>query len=440
MFVIANGVTYRSIRNLHFAPTLDVVINRLAIDEFECDYHGESIPVGTTAVLKDDTDNLWFSGIVTYSEDNHIIVQSTLCYLDRITLPARMYEQVPMDDAISECFVGVPAEYVIDSAATAGKTVTGYAKEMTGRERLQQLLFIAGAYVETSFVEVPTISVIDLDNSTEVPIDVTYYKPKRVYKDYVSDVSVTAFSFREGTPTQDDEYVTANGRTWIVTRLTFTQHNPLMPPSQAPNIVKVDDVMLVSNDNVSVIASILASYYFKRMSVEFDAINNAEYKCGEQLKVHLDGDNYSNMANGFLESCNFSFGTQAKAHMVLGAAEEINAEDWVTLTIEYICASNNEMKGVKVGERSYLLSKGSQYTVTNPYITKSVEGFKYVFRPATIEKSGSIGTTDETIQVNCYTALKQNLSTGVLRIISVDSVERVSKEVDGKTIYTAEIE
>lgn len=423
---------YTALRNLRYNPSADIISNRVSVDEVECDIKtATKVEVGMCAELRDD-DNLWFYGRVTYSEFkeaqiDHVIISSEVTFLDRFMLPAKMYTGQTAKAAIQECFAGTGATVLFDEAAVSGKTVSGFCNEQSNRNRLQHILFACGLYIKSSFVQHPTVTTMDEQNYTLIPAEKTYWKPTPSYKEWVTAVNVFQYSFQQGTPQQGDEYVTDGTTTWIVTHQNVKLTNPAVPSIAATNEVHVEDVMLVNANNSSAILSSLALYYFKRTEIDLDVVNDGEFYVGNKYTVDM-GD--GTMASGYCENLEFAFGTHAKSRMVLGASEDVPCH---TLTITYI---NTDSPNIIIAKETYRLPEGYAYSVSTRFQTLAFQGFQYVFRPLTNAVTGTMGASDVSATVNCKIALKLNMDTRELEIISVDNVDRT--EHSGE--YEAEID
>lgn len=427
---------YEELRNLKYNPSADIISNRVSVDEVECDIKTDTvIQVGYCAELKDDA-QLWFYGRITWAEFveeqiMHVIISSELTFLDRFMLPAKMYSGQTAKAAIQECFLDTGATVIFDEDAVAEKTVTGFCDEQSNRNRLQHILFACGLYIKSSFVQHPTVTAMDSTDYELIPVEKVYWKPSITYKEYVTAVNVFQYSFQQGTPQQGDEYVTDGVTTWIVTHQNVKLSNPSVPAIAATNEVHIEDVMLVNANNVSDIISSLATYYFKRLEVDFDVVNNGEYKVGQKYTVQLSDND---MASGYAETLDFVFGINAKSRVRLGACDVVMNSK---LTITYVSIDD---PNIIIAKQTYVLPQGYNYSIANPYLTLTYQGFEYVFRPTTLAVIGTMGATDVNVTVDCKIALKMNLDTRVLEIISVDEVERVAEEEAGETIYIAEIE
>lgn len=404
---------YTSIRNLSFSPQTDLTGSAMPINELQVDIRTtDSVSIGEYVCLYDDLDNLWARYWIVYAEHIdagtlRIRAQSPLALLDRRTMEPQMLEDEPVTNVLSDIFESMESsEWGMDSSFDE-VTLSGYVPEQTARERLQWVCFVMGAYVRTYFTDRVWIRPID-DTTTLVPISNTFWKPTVNFADWVTAISVKVYAYTEGTPQTTDKWVEVDGTYYIQTEDTVTLTNSSAPAAAPENVVKVEGLYLLNDDNVSDVLNHLAPYYFKRTSMELDAINNAAYMPGDNLTVYADADT---MYSGFVESCAFSFGVQARAKMRLTAVEDVSA---AKLTILYV------WNGVQVGKKEYTFPVGYGYEINNPYIDFSMNRHRYVFRPTTAKTTGTMVAGGVEVTVQCAVAL--DLYKKVLKIVSVDEV------------------
>lgn len=434
MYVKIDLTDYATIRNLVFSPQTDVTGDTVPINEFAVDIvTDDTIASGQYAELYDDMDNLWAKYWITYAERSgpdavRIIARSDIALLDGVTLPAVMYSDAPVGDVLDATMVrqaggGLVAtiDYTLDSAFSSA-TLTGYCPEQSARERLQQICFVIGAYVKSFFYD--EIEILPIDAAAAIiPIEKTFIEPKPTvaYRDHVTAVEITGFTFTEGTPATGDEYVEAGGTTYIVARQTYTLTNTDAPSTAADNIQRFDDVTLINADNVSGILARVAGYLFKRTSVQLDAIDNAEFIPGDAVNVYADP---STMFGGFIASCAFSFGLQARAQLNVTACVDIET---ATLTVLY-------KKGTRqLDHKEYALPVGYAYSIENPYIDISYGGHRYIMRPQTEAVEGTL-TGDTTVTVQYDVAL--DLYKGTLYVVNVDEITVTTEGQDTVGVIT----
>ncbi len=416
MHVKINNTDYATIKSLSFAPQVSLTLDSLPIDEFEVDIiTDDSISIGGYAELYDDLNEMWARYYLVYAErvdreTVHIRAQSRIELLDRFKMRPIMYTNAAASGIIGSIFasMGIGNSYYLDSTLGA-KTITGWCPEQTPRERLQWVLLMIGGYAKSFYTDEGKIELIPVDETSElIPMRRTFWKPSITYRDYVTAVRVKAYSYTQGTPTNTDDWVSDGTNTWIQTSQQFTLYNPNAPANASINYVDIDDVTLVNTSNVSDVMSFLAKYYFTRGSVTMDVINNGVYWPGQKLMAYLDEDN---ICEGYLESCSFTFGVQARARLELTAVEQ---KETAGLTIRYMYGTT------QLGREQYAFPVGYEYSIQNPYITWEMNNRRYVFRPTTLTCSGTMTSTAQTVDVTYAIALEY-YEEG-LRVVSVDDV------------------
>ena len=420
--------TYTEITNLSFAPSADLVGASVPINEFEVDIHTtDNIDIGAYAELYDDNDNLWASYWVIYAEhiDQHTLrmrAQSNIALLDRVTLPAVYYNGESITTVLDNTIVKnsgavgvlVPMAYTLDSSFSS-VTITGFCPEQTARERLLWVCFVIGAYVKSFFNT--QIEIIPIDTTqTMIPIGDTYWKPTITFNDWVTAIKCKAYSFTAGTPQTTDTYVKdANGTYYIVTETDLTLTNPDAPSAAPENIMTIEGVYLVNSTNVSGILTHLSQWYFTRMEVALDVIDNAAYIPGDKVVVYTDA---RTMKSGFINSATFTFGLQSKAAIHLTASADVETGNLIII-YKY---STTELE-----RATYFFPVGYAYTITNPYIDQMRNNHRYIYRPLNENATGTIAAGDNTNTQNCDIAL--DLYEGVLHVISVDEVIETTDEI-----------
>lgn len=480
MKVVIGNTEYESIANLSFSPETDVAGTKIPVNEFWVDVHTEdTISNGSTVFLKDDLDNIWAKYWIVYAEHIadgivRICGQSKIALLDRRTLKAVMYNQMPLLSVLKTIFAGLPSGSYTIAEMYSDTVITGFCPKQTARERLLWVCFVIGAYVKTYFSEkieilpvagnVEVISdevieevvdetVVSVDPSGEVvetvvelpvedevsstiPLEKTFWKPVVSYDDYVTKVIVTAYAFEEWTPPQqsesgtsgttgttsgtsgtttqqqnpNDEYVVAGNKKYVVTSRVVSLSNPNVPVTAPPNEVEIEGLYLINDNNASDILSHLEKYYFNRLQVDLGAINNAEYAPGDKLIVYTDEDS---LASGYVVSCHFSFGLQARSEIKLVAASDIEAGKLIIIYKDGTLVLN---------KKTYSFPVGFQYSIENPYIDIEMNKHSYVYRPNNKNATGTIASGENTNTQQCSIALDLDQETNTLHIVSVDNV------------------
>lgn len=411
--------TYTDVTNLSYAPSADLAGASIPINEFQIDIHtDDTIAIGTYAELYDDLDNLWAQYWIVYAEHIDLTTlrvraQSEIGILDKITLSAEYYEDASvtsvLNDTILWSTIGsvVPMSYSLDSSFS-NETITGFFPQQTARERLMWIAFTIGGYVKTFFNQ--TIEILPVDNTvTAIPMGDTYWKPSITYNAWVTAIRGYAYTFTLGTPSTTDTYVTDwIGNTYIVTETVITIQNQNVPEAAPENVVEIKGLYTLNPDNISGVLTRLTQWYFDRTEVDFDAINNGTYMPGDRVSVHTDDEK---IVTGYITTATFTFGLQAKAKMHLTGVADIPAGK---LKVVY------KYNGTTIGKKVYSLPVGYTYTITNPYIDKTMNGHRYIFRPLAESITGTMTAGTTTVTQNYAIAL--DLYENELHIISVDGI------------------
>ena len=408
------GVTeYTKFSSLSFDPQTDITGSKLVINQFSANIiTQDNLTSGVPAKLYDDADNLWadywcVEAKRINTETVQIIAQSRMIFLDRVTMPAKYYSSVAASTAIAEIFTGIDSQYELDSSV-ASVTITGFCPEQTARERLQWVVFVIGAYVQTYFTDKIVIKLID-ETETAIPQNRTYWKPAIKYGNYVTGVRVTAYSYTQGTPQTTDKWVTDGTYYYIQTTQDYTLSNPNVPVDTPENIVTVKNVSLINPNNVAGILSQLAKYYFKRVEVDLEAINNGEYLPGDKLLGYVDDQM---MIEGYANSATFTFGLQSKSKLHIMQTDQVEGD---SLVILYKYGNS------QIGRVEYYFPIGYNYTIENPYLDITTGGKRRVYRPLAPSTSGTIvdGGVEDTEQYEIALEYKDN----ILSVYSVTQVD-----------------
>ena len=415
MKIVIGESTYTKIKNISFVPETDITGLQLPINQLSVDIitRESIVSPGKMVKLYDDNDNLWCNYWITFAERMdvetfRVEASSRLIRLDRKKLGAHMYSGDSAAGVISSIFSGSGAgAYTLDSSFS-NKTITGFCPEQTARERLQWVCFCIGAYVKDFFSDKIQILPIP-QQSKSIPAEKTYWKPSTTYGDYVTGVKAIAYTYTQGTPQTTDKWVQVGNTTYIQTEQEFTLSNPDVPVTAEENIVTVDGLTLITPSNVDDILSHLSTYYFKRIEVDSDIINNAEYYPGDRVATYTG---LETLIDGYIKSADFSFGAQSKSKLKIMQMDTI---DGAKLIVKYM------YDGKQIGKRTYYFPVGYQYEIENPYkdITKNKR--RRVYRPLNDSISGTMPNETTTVTQQYHIALEFHKK--VLKVLSVDSVE-----------------
>ena len=382
------------------------------MNEFRAEIVTEDvIPAGVEAILMDDMDQLWADYTITKAEridrqSFRIVAQSDLTLMDRWTLPAEMFQNVEVSRFIQWLF-RIPKSgylYNVDIEVDAyfnGVTVTGFCPEQTARERLQWLCVTVGAVVRQCFASaLQFIPAPDVDatayyaKGTLIPISETFMKPSVTIRELMRSVAVTGYeNFTNVDPTPQSEAgmepgtepvqviewessVDEQGVTWWYNPVDLTFENeesPELPGRQ----VSIDGVTLIGEASRQVI-SWLSTAYFRQGEIRMDVINNAQYCPGQKVRVYAEEDT---IYTGYIRSCDFRFGLQARATLVISSDLEQVPSGKLTISYRY--------GDLPLGRSEMVLPDGEPYDVENPTISWT-EGGRYVeYTPTTPRATGT---------------------------------------------------
>lgn len=420
MYIRIDGVNYTKIKTLSFNPSTDVTSSEIVINDFSAHIvTDDTINSGGVAALYDDRGQLWASYWITFAEriDKNtvsVVAESYLVLLTRRKMPAEMYTNKSVSSALSDIFYGLGNIYDLDSSFNS-MTLNGFCPEQTPRERLQWVLLVIGAYIKTCFNDKIQILPIDVAGAV-LPMNAVYWKPSVTYKDYVTAVKIKTFTYVNRNPQTTDTWVTDGTNYYVQTEQDFTLNNTDVPANTPENVIEINDVMLINTDNISGILSYLAMLYFKRIKVTAEIVNNRDYAAGDRVIVPIDDEN---MVDGFIESCSFTFGLQAKSQIT------VLQMGWVTgttLTIIY------QYDTKEIGRKSYVFPKNYAYEIQNPYVDKTVANQRTIYIPQNENATGTMGTGPTFNTQNYNIAL--NYKSKKLKINSVDEVEQSGDTVE----------
>lgn len=360
MKIVINGVTYTQIKNLNFSPETDITSSEAVINGFSADIiTSTDIGVGVNAYLYDDQNNLWakywlVEAVRKEKNTLSIIAQSILKILDRKKLDAVMYNSAQASVIIASIFSGLTNEYTLDSSFSNAR-ISGYMPKQTARQRLQWICFCMGAYLKTFFAD--KIQILPVSgNAVNVPMEKTFWKPSVTYGDYVTAIKATAYSYALGTPENTDKWVKIGDNYYIETSQEFTISNPSAPVTANENVVSVSDVTIINESNVSAVLSLLATYYFKRMEIDAEIINNGQYAAGDKITIPI---NDSDFVTGYIKNESFVFGLQAKSKVKLIQADTVGGGKLHLV---------QRFRYNRIGEAVYSFPVGYVYTIQNPYL------------------------------------------------------------------------
>lgn len=419
MFIEYNNKSYHSIRNLTFAPQVDINGNELAINDFKAEIiTDDDIKIGKYATLYDDDYTLWASYRVTDAQRLSpsvmtIKCQSDIFVLDRKYMPAMMCVNESAKDIIESCFSTFDLGCTIDDDLP-DVNINGYLPKQTARQRLQWVCFVMGAYVQSFFCADCNIKKIDTTTRNMAPNKV-FYRPKITYKDYVTAVTATSYAYTQGTPSTTDEYVKVGGVTYIQTSQTASLTNSNVPSGTPDNIIDLSGITIVNDNNISSILTRLAAEHFNREQLSADILDSGEVVPADKIQIF---DGVENVITGYVKSAQFTFGKASKAAIVL---TQTTTEKAVKVVLSYVWS------GVTIETQTFRFPKNTDFVLENEYVDKTEAAMRRVYLPLTQTTTGNTGNREVTNKtVNCDVALE--FEDNILQILSVDGAS-MSREV-----------
>ena len=418
MYILYNGERYKQLKSLTFAPQVDILGNELVVNEFKAEIiTDDDITIGKYAKLCGKSGRVWAYYRITEAQrlSPHSVTikaQSDILILDRKALPAMMCNNTSAKTIINECFTtfGLTCDIADDLSDV---NLNGYLPEQTARQRLQWVCFVMGAYVQSFFNTKCTIKKIDT-TTTNIPTNKTFYRPKLSYKDYVTSVTATAYSYTAGTPGNTDEWVKVGNTTYIQTSQKASLNNSDAPLDAPANVVDLSGITIVNEDNVSGVLSRLADEYFNREQLSAEILNEGEVQPADMIRVF---DGVKSLITGYVKSASFTFGNSSKSAVVL---TQTVISDAVQVTLSY------RYDGIEIDRETFNFPPNTDYTLQNSYVDVTAAGQRRVYLPLKKETKGNTGGGDTVKRVNCDIALE--FQDNILSILSVDSVTQ-SEEV-----------
>lgn len=416
--VVMGGGQY-PIKNLSFSPQVDLTGNSMPINQYTCDViTADEIPVDCVGHrLRDARGLSWAEWPLTHVQRIaancwRVTASSWLWGLQYTELEAKMYTTETAAEAVAECFPEYSSDYSL-AEDLQDIPIRGFCPAQTARERLTWLLFVIGAYADDTFTDRVEIKAVD-DTPALIPLEYTFMRPAEDTRDWVTGLSVTAYTFRQGTEAewQADENSFQFPVPWIATPQKFDLTNPDAPGDARENIIEWDALYLVNLDNVSGILTRLAKYWFNPKEVQLDCVNNHSYKPGDLVQAYTDTDR---MVMGYVQQMNSRFGLQSRSTLKLIGATAVTG---AKLTVRYTYQS-----GI-IGKAVYFLPVGHAFSIDNPYLDKTKGMRRRIYRPTTAKAEGTMVDGGMTVNVNYEIALE--LYQGVLHVISVDEINEQS--------------
>ena len=444
MYVKIGNTSYTTIKNLSFAPEVDITCQQVSSNEFSVEIVTiDSISVGAKAKLYDDSNNLWADYWVydCYRVSANIwrvIARDLLWQLDNIIMPSETYGVNDNDledagDIIDEIFDygGISSGYSVASSLLSIQ-VAGYAKEQTARERLQEVCFVIGAYINTCFCN--GLQILQLPTSvsgTEIPENEVFMSPLPNVEEPISALNISWYQYRK---TTEDEAKESDYETVTVGDNIYAQFETVVKVENSSairkNEINISGITIVDGGNVWNIVNRLALVYFSRRTVSFECINNVSYKPGEVYEVPTGIG--SETIIGYITSADFSFGQNARSRIQLKQATEYSSLNY-TAIFNYVY--DVEGAHTLLGSWTTVARLSAIVTSKNPIYDISNEGIRTIYYATEGKTTVKRITQSETFDINYNKAL---ICTDTRVYSSLGNVILEINRVDGAEMYSSD--
>lgn len=414
VYITSGGATYDDIKSLSFVPEIDPTMSTLPI----CEYSVEIVTSVSASAWKNRTVSLYETGInsdillagsyTVFDAEQlspkvvRITAASYLRYLEKRTLPAQLYSNMPLNDFLIDICEGD----TIDSTADViiwdddeppirivniyGAVVSGLFPVQTARERLQMLcqannywVLQWGEYSEYGIAIINT-SITSFNGGTLINPENTYYQPKTKKLSDTGTVKIAghydaSYTYHEQTDTWK-KYVIQQGWTDPDTGLSadeiavyyreiWTSYSAPQSESENPGVVEINNLCIANYSSSSTLLTMHFAHYQTELDVlcwpysRNGTLYDRRYFPGDMIQYYADNDT---VYSGVITSAEFVFGTMTREKLkILTDAKSING---VIITVNYVY-------GGKVFQTKHLNRSSGTYTsVYIPYQTTIYDG------------------------------------------------------------------
>lgn len=353
---------YDRLEALSFAPETDPTLSSLPVCECQADVVTEDeLSVGDKISIYDDMDGQWFyqywvtraqrlSGRVV-----RIVAQSALALLDKVVLPPMMAASKTVPDHIGDVLAAagyynpdseVQTDDYIDTLYdfSVGRigNLRGFFPEQTARERIQWICQAAGLQVlQYGRSEDSHLVFIESTRVKYIPYWQTFWKPEIEIVQSVKTLRLTYYNNftqtyhkSEGwtSGVVQEGYEDTETGVSVPEEIWYFKINESVYTSE--NAGATDTVTQSENTFLStpLWQGNVRKAWFRSYDVRLDAINNGQYWPGDRVRFHIDE---KTICAGVIKSCDFTFGQQARAKLVISTDLEPVDTAHITLRYEY---------------------------------------------------------------------------------------------------------
>lgn len=406
--------TYTTLRNLTFAPEVDLTGQTLPINEFTVDIETH-YPIRTNqfARLTDDSDNVWARYWVIKVKKKAtrlytVLAQSILVILNDITMPAALISDT-LGGAIDKCFDGVADVVgstegfcVIDPSIT-NTQVYGFAPEQSARDRVQSLLMATGSYIKTwNDTKSRVLPIPDFVNFANkfgevIQSNRIFWKPKLAEQDNITTLRLSYYdvaTYDNGGQEVKDYY---NNSIWVL-----EHRSGQIYPGNGKEVAISGNMLVSYASYQSILPTFARTYVYSNNHVEADFINNGELWPGDRISFQYD-ETGRECATGYIKSVTFSFGHQSRSKIDLYPSQ-VNQSS--TLRMDWTYNGRVVYSETRVYPWKY------DYSIELPNQQVLANGHLYVYSPVVDFIQGELNSDDKVEVIECYPISDTNLITG----------------------------
>lgn len=397
VYVTQNGVQeprrYHGLKDVTVSTSADVTASSMPSASVEMTIEtDDTIRAGALLFVEDeiaDESTEATSGIgrrVSYAEVEephsvHVKTIGSTEVLDSAMLPAQMATEALAYAIVMEACLTAGIRFSASQLAydRLNAQTAGYLPEQSARERILWMCLVTGTFVKSE--DFGGIFIAAPDEAAKfIPEEDTFWRPRMAYRDYVTSIEVTSYSYEERMPSRTEEYVEVGEAVYVQTK-SVTKIEVLGVPEGTPaNPVVVDGITAISDRNVDSVLSRLADHHFGRVTASVDVMNDRWRYVAGDLVTALTGIGDETIT-GHVESVTYSYGLRTRSRLELsgvsiGRAGRVRIRFWLDRT--------------QVGQRELRLPAGTGYEIPLRYLDISFEGHRRILRPRADVVSGTV--------------------------------------------------
>jgi len=198
--------------------------------------------------------------------------------------------------------------------ALAGRTVSGYIQPGTKRrDALKMVCQALCAVADTAKSDGIKVFPLKKENLRQIGGERTYYGTTIKTAAAVTAVKVIGYTYTEGTPGNNDKYITVGDKTYIYTETEYTARNPLATASDKANIKEYKNTMIRDSD-AQAVADYMLARHMERQSHNVSFILNDEDTLGDYAESTTD---FGATHTGFITKMTIKLGGLTRADSIV---------------------------------------------------------------------------------------------------------------------------